>query len=75
MISLAQACNKLVYKSDGEYIISPFIGVTKHILEAQDLPDTVANGSSSSGQMRGSSRSNDSQNGNSDNDDNSMKQL
>ncbi|CDW74769.1 UNKNOWN [Stylonychia lemnae] len=75
MISLAQACNKLVYKNDGQYIISPFIGVTRHILESQDSPDTMPNNSSSSAPLQGSSRSNDSQNGNSENDDNQIKLL
>lgn len=50
MISLAQACNKLVYKSDGQYLISPFIGVTKHIIDSSDnTPDTLPNNSCSSG--------------------------
>jgi hypothetical protein len=33
MISLAQACNKLVYKPDGQYVISPFHGISRHIVE------------------------------------------
>lgn len=76
MVSLAQACNKLVFKTDGEYIISPFIGVTKHIIENQENQDSIIQGSSSSGQLQsGSSRSNDSHNGNSDQDESALKQL
>lgn len=34
MISLAQACNKLIYKPDGQYIISPFHGISRHIVDS-----------------------------------------
>jgi len=76
MVSLAQAFNKFVLKSDGEYVISPFIGFTKHIFENQEHQDSIINGSSSSGQHQsGSSRSNGSQNGNSDQEESALRQL
>ena len=55
MISLASACNKLIYKPDGQYIISPFHGISKHISD----PTPVDSGSVTSAQfMRTSSQVN-----------------
>jgi hypothetical protein len=33
IISLAQACNKIIYKPDGQYIISPFHGISRHLAD------------------------------------------
>jgi hypothetical protein len=49
MISLAQACNKLIYKPDGQYIISPFHGISRHIVEEALEAASGASGGSGSG--------------------------
>ena len=36
ILSLAQGCQKMVYKTDGEYLISPFHGISRHIVENQE---------------------------------------
>jgi hypothetical protein len=47
IISLAQACNKIIYKPDGQYIISPFHGISRHLADnngdGQIMNSTAAN--------------------------------
>jgi len=50
MISLAQACNKLIYKPDGQYIISPFHGISRHIVEEALEAASGSSGGSGGGQ-------------------------
>ena len=53
MISLAQACNKLIYKPDGQYIVSPFHGISRHIVDTTTTVEIKNNGSILSGNFSG----------------------
>ncbi|CDW87375.1 UNKNOWN [Stylonychia lemnae] len=72
MISLAQACNKLVNKSDGQYILSPFIQIGKSLFEGQEGLQIMSVQNNS---MILQSTSTESQNGNYDNSSKDGKDL